>query len=279
MNSQNLPRRRFLSRTLLGSGALLAPQILHGQLRKNTGSDKKGICISVKGKHRNMVEKLQNKWTYTWGPNKPSNLPEGVDFAPMIWGYWGQNNKIIEAGVKAKEQGFENLLGFNEPDKKKQSNMSVEKALQAWPTLEETGLRLGSPACAHPDNEWMKSFMEKAKRKGLRIDFVCVHSYGNTNSQAFLNRMEKIIKLYRKPIWITKFAVGDWQAKSAQQNKHKPKEILKFMEKTLPKLDRNRDIERYAWFPAPQNNKHLGTSALYTQKGALTTLGEFYRDH
>ena len=40
------------------------------------------------------------------------------------------------------------LLGFNEPDLAEQANMTVEKALELWPRLEATGMRLGSPAVA-----------------------------------------------------------------------------------------------------------------------------------
>ena len=42
----------------------------------------------------------------------------------------------------------------------------------------KTGLRLGSPVCVHPDNAWMKAFMQGVAERKLRVDFICMHSYG-----------------------------------------------------------------------------------------------------
>ena len=115
-----------------------------------------------------ILKKLKAEWLYTWGTELPPNLPPTTNFVPMIWGYWGQDNHIRQTGEAAQKAGIKELLGFNEPDQKQQSNISVEKALKKWPLLMETELRLGSPACVHPDREWMKQFMPAAKRKGLR---------------------------------------------------------------------------------------------------------------
>ena len=40
------------------------------------------------------------------------------------------------------------LLGFNEPDRSDQSNMTVEEAIALWPQLVQKSNRLGSPAVA-----------------------------------------------------------------------------------------------------------------------------------
>ena len=40
------------------------------------------------------------------------------------------------------------LLGFNEPDQPDQANMTVQQALDLWPHLMATGMRLGSPSTA-----------------------------------------------------------------------------------------------------------------------------------
>lgn len=243
------------------------------------GSKKKGLCITIKSDHwAKRLADLKAHWFYSWGSNIPNGVPTDVEFIPMIWGYWGNDQSIAKAGTDAKAAGIDTLLGFNEPDEKTQSNMSVEKALKTWPLLMQTGLRLGSPGCVHPDNEWMKRFMAEAKKRELQVDFVTVHSYGGTNSDALIKRLESIHRMYQKPIWITEFAVGDWNAKSPEKNRHRPSAVLNFMEKTLPRLESMDFIERYAWFPAGQDNKALGTSALYDKEGQLTRLGEFYRN-
>lgn len=128
------------------------------------------------------------------------------------------------------------------------------------------------------DSEWMEAFMEGVKKRKLRVDFVCVHSYGGPSAKGFVNRLKKVHRMFRKPIWITEFAVGDWEAASVEQNRHRPESVLRFMEEVLPMLDRLDFVERYAWFPATQDNSALGTSALFDQDGKLTKLGECYRD-
>ena len=273
------PSRRDFLRTALAaslassSGALFADDGL--ALTK-----KKGIGLGSKNPlWAKLLQELNTQWVYTWGANIPENTPKDIDFVPMVWGYWGQDELIRKSALAVQEAGITELLGFNEPDRHNQSNMSVEKALKHWPVLMESGLRLGSPACVHPDNDWMKKFMATAEQKNLRVDFVCVHSYGGANSKTFLKRMEKIHRMYKKPLWITEFAVGDWNAKSPEQNRHKPEAVLKFMEQVFPALDKLDYVERHAWFPALQSNNALGTSALFKDDGELTRLGKFYRDY
>src|SRR5262249_35947653 len=73
------------------------------------------------------------------------------------------------------------LLGFNEPDHPQQANMTVQQALELWPHLTATGMRVGSPATAADPSlsgSWLEKFMDGAKARGYRVDFVCVHWYG-----------------------------------------------------------------------------------------------------
>lgn len=273
-------RRQLIQLSLL---AALAPA---GQIhaapkpRKGAGgSSKKGLGIGGRAPNwSERLEELRCKWFYTWTPNMPGDTPRGITFVPMVSKYDGNPQAVNNAEGSAKKSGAKEILCFNEPDQKSQGDMTVEQALAAWPILQKTGLRLGSPACVHPDNAWMTAFMEGAKKKSLKVDFVCIHSYGAPNADAFIKRLHAIHKLYDKPIWITEFAVGDWNAKSVAENQHKPDEILRFMEEVLPQLDKLDFIERYAWFPANVDSKPLGTSALHDATGKITRLGECYRD-
>jgi len=253
----------------------------------NAETQKKGACITFKYKKgvqwHKRVESLNVSWHYSWSGKLVSAEPEGVEFVPMIWGFWGANDgfkKNIERWSASKKEGeFTHLLGFNEPDGKKQANLTVEKALAAWPHLEKTGLKLGSPGAVHADNAWMKEFMKKADERNLRVDFVCVHWYGGANVNGFINRLRRIHKLYGKPIWITEFAVADWQAKSLDENKYSKEKVYKFMKEVLPKLDKLDFVERYSWFNGSTTSKALGNSALFNDDGSLTKLGELYAKH
>lgn len=268
-------RRDILKLSLLAS----LPNATQARAEDVAVSMKKGLGLTIKspGWNRKLAD-LRCKWFYSWGAAVPDGIPAGTSFAPMIWGYWGNKESIAKDGASIKAAGIKELLGFNEPDQIKQANLSVEKVLDLWPLLMETGLRLGSPGCVHPDREWMKSFMEGAKKRHLRVDFVCVHSYGGPSADALVKRLTEIHKLYGKPIWITEFAVGDWEAKSPAQNRHSPATVLKFMEAVLPRLEKLDFVERYAWFPAGQEDAALCTSALFDKAGKITRLGECYRD-
>jgi len=216
MDIDKLSRRDLIRLSILAS---LAP-VGDAFAAPSGRSLKKGLAITARKKATNgwaeKLRKLNCKWFYSWSPTIPDGIPQGVDFKPMLWGYWGDKAGVAKTGANAKAAGIKELLGFNEPDRKNQANMSVEKALRVWPILMETGLRLGSPAAVHPDNEWMKAFMAGVKKKGLRVDFVTVHSYGGPNPAELEKRLRRIQKMYGKPLWITEFAVGDWNAKTPQ---------------------------------------------------------------
>jgi hypothetical protein len=238
---------------------------------------KKGIGMGGGAESRKKIESLNLGWHYNWTPIWQGRKLKDTPFVPMIWGDNEWSTSALKDLRVVKSKGDANpLLGLNEPDGKDQANMSVEEALAFWPQLEKTNRRLGSPATVHPDNEWMKSFIKGADEKGYRVDFICVHWYGQNDPGKFIERLEAIHKLYDKPIWITEFAIADWSAKSSEDIKHSPEDVLRFMKELLPKLERLDCVERYAWFHAPPDHPQLGSSALFDKQGELTELGEFY---
>jgi hypothetical protein len=49
------------------------------------------------------------------------------------------------------------ILGFNEPDSKAQSNLSVERAIEVWPKLEQSfkdAIVLVSPSVTNSLDSW-----------------------------------------------------------------------------------------------------------------------------
>ncbi len=100
-------------------------------------------------------------WYYNWGTNNDS-MPASAEFVPMIW----DENVVTPANLaKVKSEG-RTLLGFNEPDLPGQAEMAVEQALDLWPQLQATGMRLGSPAVAYGGNTpggWLDRFMTGAR--------------------------------------------------------------------------------------------------------------------
>lgn len=277
----NLTRRKFLSLSAAAAAAIPMHTLAQktGQ-SEASGSKKKGIGLGAKNPFwPGILTDLRCRWVYTWMGNVPTDLPEGTEFIPMIRsGGITNTTAIAKVADQAKANDITELLGLNEPDAAKQDDMTVEAALDAWPLLMETGLRLGSPGCVHPDKDWMVQFMAGVEERKLRVDFICVHSYGGPNAQAFLNRLDKVHAMYGRPLWITEFGVGDWSAKTPEENMHAPETVLRFMDDVLPALDKLDYLERYAWFPSLPESAPLGTSALFDGEGELTILGERYRD-
>lgn len=245
------------------------------------GPRKKGLCLSNKRPPQEVakfVETVGARWLYNWNTEPPEIVPAGVEFIPMIYhGRSVEDHALAHVKSQARVHGYSELLGFNEPDAKTQGNTSVEKALEAWTKLEATGLRLGSPSCVHPDNEWMTAFMKGVEKRGLRVDFVCMHSYGGPGAESLVKRIEQVHALYQRPIWITEFAVADWDAKSPEENRHKPERIADFVAKLLPQLEAMDIVERYAWFHGGVSGAALASSQLFNPDGSITVVGEAYR--
>lgn len=242
---------------------------------------KKGACLGAQSADwADRLRSLNVGWFYQWKSEKTTGSPDGVEFVPMVFGKPNQITPGVEYVKKEKQAfGFQFLLGFNEPDKEEQANMTVEAALEAWPQLMSTELPLISPAAANPEGEWMEKFMAGVKERGYRVDYIAIHSYGGPSASGFLDKLERVHRKFDRPLWITEFGVGDWQAKSVKENKHSAKDIKDFMKTVLPKLDRLKYVHRYAWFPSSPDDPHLGTSALFNADGTLTELGEVYAKH
>lgn len=274
----HLSRRQFLKlAALTGLAAQTGCVVLNGGAA--IGSAKKGIGMSAKkAGWEARLQSVRAKWSYSWIPRKPETFPRGVEFTPMVWSYKGKD-AFAQDIANAKRAGSRNLLGFNEPDQAKQGNLTVEAVLAAWPALQETGLRLGSPGCVHPDKQWMIDFMTRADALKYRVDFVCVHSYGGPNVAALVKRLTDVYERFGRPLWITEFGVGDWKAKTVQENQHSAATVQAFMKECLPALEELKFLERYAWFPAATTSAPLGTSALFNPDDSLTALGELYAAH
>ncbi len=239
-------------------------------------SGKKGVGHGTKNeKDWARVKSLNVSWLYNWGSTFAAGKPKEIEYVPMIWS--GKEAKNVRSRVEAvKAQKHQTLLGFNEPDKKEQANMTVAQALELWPALMASGMRLGSPGAAHPDKEWMKEFMAKAVEKKYRVDFVCVHWYWLPKPADFLGKLRAINKLYNLPIWITEFAVADWETTKEKPNQFSEDEVAAFLQKVLPELEKTPYIERYAWFPSGPNFPALSSSALFDKDGNLTKVGKVY---
>lgn len=281
---------------------------------RNFYVSKKGLGFHTSD-GRSAIEGAQNmglSWYYNWGtaPTYNGTCPNGdlskeLDYVPMIWGaYNGSNEKITEI----KNAKYKTVLGYNEPDFKEQSNVSVETALANQKYFTESGLRVGAPATAigSANSDWFKEYWSKVNHDD--IDFIPIHNYpGNvgvtdaeikSNAKNFIKLVTDTHEMTNKPIWITEFAVANWDqywgGYNGANDENKP-EVRKFMNYVINGFD---DIvglndlefvERYAWFSFNALDFYGGDSSLFNSKddnklnsslkvGSLTTLGKQYRD-
>ncbi|WP_433366242.1 sigma-70 family RNA polymerase sigma factor [Actinoplanes sp. CA-142083] len=217
-------------------------------------------------------------WYYNWASNNDDVPgPSGVEFVPMIRAKGDATDATI---ARAKKESGGELLGFNEPDMAGQADMSVEDALAAWPKLQATGLRLGSPSVAYGGDTaggWLDRFMSGAKDKGYRVDFITLHWYGSDFSAAsvdqFLGYVDAVHKRYNKPIWITEFGLMNF---SGSPKYPSSSQLVTFIKGTTSGLQKRSYVERYAWFglPAVADSVDFG---LYKDGDSPTAAGEAYK--
>lgn len=228
-------------------------------------STKKGAVISLSDPLVSQkIASLNPQWYYTWNAKSILGLP--IPFVPMAWGksYMPPTPALFSDAP---------LLGFNEPDGATQSNLTPQQALSLWPTITESGKRIGSPAtAANPvkPGSWLEQFVTL----GGTFDFVCVHWYAPPNAVSFLAQIDAIWAKYKKPIWVTEFAVADWSGKFP--GGFPPSLVESFMKDACAGLDAREHVERYTWKTRSTSDSKMGTSALFNDDGSLTALGTIY---
>ena len=225
-----------------------------------------------------VVDALVCNWYYNWTPTRfKEDRAIHAQFVPMIW-YGAEIDSTLAA---AKQTGSTNLLGFNEPDNEGEGDMTVAEAVVLWPKLMATGMRLGSPATT-TGSHWLDEFMAAAKLKRLRVDFLCLHWYGDITKPNAVDALREYLlgywERYHIPIWLTEFSGGDFDG---QLRKPTVEDNAAFAAEAGAMLDQLPCVERYAWFGDKWNpqSKEFPTAGLFDGKTrTLTAVGIAYRD-
>jgi hypothetical protein len=239
---------------------------------------KKGVSTyDFSGNAQALVD-VKASWYYNWSPAKTNTggTDPGIEFVPMIWGPANVNATTLS---QVKTRGTV-LLGFNEPDFASQSNMTVQKALDLWPQLQGTGMRLGSPAVAFGADRpggWLDQFMAGAATRGYRVDFITLHWYGGDFSPAAVGQLKGYLQAtwnrYHKPIWLTEYALMRFANGGATVPTQQ--EQVAFVQGSTAMLEGLSFVERYAWFSLPA--KEANSTGLYRTGTTPTEVGVAYR--
>ena len=158
--------------------------------------------------------------------------------------------------------------------------MSVDDALTAWPKLEATGMRLGSPAVSYGGDQaggWLDRFMSGAASKGYRVDFITLHWYGSDFSDAavgqFLGYLDAVHKRYNKPIWVTEYGLQNF---SGSPRYPTSSQEVAFIKGSTAGMQSRSYVERYAWFALPAVGDSL-PFGLYKDGDTPTDAGKAYK--
>jgi hypothetical protein len=224
-------------------------------------------------------------WYYTWGTGVANPGAFDANHVPMIWS--GTPSQSTINNIKSRP-GVEWLLGFNEPERPDQANMSVGQAISSWTTISNgfsgTNIKLVSPAVADTGDgqAWLSSFMSQAAANSLRVDAVAFHWYGVSTpdnpagaASSFLSRVASYHNQYQKPVFITEFAIHDWggnysDAQIIEANRQ-------FLDIVIPELESRSYVAGYSWYHwfsdahLYEGNPPKPTPMAYSYVGAVTS--------
>jgi autotransporter-associated beta strand protein len=215
------------------------------------------------GANYNNLQAVGAGWYYTWGTGDANPGNFDANHYPMFWS--GPSQTTIN-NTLAAEPTY--ILGFNEPERSDQANMSVSQAISAWTTISNstvaynsangTNIKLVSPAVADTGGatggqQWLANFMSQANSNGLKVDAVAFHWYGVSTpsnpsgaASSFLSRVDSYHNSYNKPVFVTEFAIHDWggnytDAEIIEANRQ-------FLNIVIPGLESRSYVAGYAWY-------------------------------
>ncbi len=209
---------------------------------------------------------LECGWSYDW--DNAAVSPVDAEYIPMRHNANWNNYENINVKV-----GSTHVLGFNEPDRPDQADMTVDEVLEQWPQLLASGLRLGAPAVSDGGLNWLYRFIDRADELNYRVDFVPVHFYqANHTAESFRAWLKRIHdRVGGRPLWITEWNNGaNWTCCEPTFEEQK-KTIGEFIDM----LDSTPFVERYSLYNWVGETRKLISNF---DPMTLTPAGEVYRD-
>lgn len=229
-----------------------------GEPTVETGGLYKGVANSPAAE----IAALGATWCYNWMTSPQSSDCDDPLFVPMVWG----GDDVAGAIRAIGNAGYTTVLGFNEPNKSDQANMSVQDAIALWPDMtSDPNIRVGSPAVSDDGRAWLEDFMDQVQANGLRVDFIAMHWYGWNTGSCVAGQLEGAVNWasqWGRPVWITEFGCMGSSNTDEQT-------VLDFFDNAITMLEGHPLVERYAWYPWNTYN-HL------YENGTITALGKAF---
>ena len=241
----------------LTAGALCAAILAVNPADAQVLSSKRGFADT--GANYTNLQATGAGWYYNWG-TAPSNTG-GFDAThrPMFWGWQSQGGIDYTLSLEP-----DYILGYNEPERSDQSNLTVAAAISNWTTISNataayntahgTSIKLTSPAVSDTSagKAWMSDFMTQANNANLQVDAVAFHWYGASTpdnpSQAASNFIGSMnwYHQWNLPVFVTEFAIHDWggnypTADMIEANRQ-------FLDIVVPWMESTSWVQGYAWY-------------------------------
>lgn len=203
------------------------------------------------------------KWFYAWGvkPNAavpPVSAKYGVLYFPMVWNNNYREEDIREIVNNTKPRP-EYILAYNEPNFRKQANMTPAAAAAAWPRLKtiakELNLKIISPAMNFSggsesmgwDNplDWLDAFFKQPGVSKDDVHAIAIHAY-----PYYPGSLKYFVELYKekfnKPIWVTEFC--GWEISADDSSPSSVERQISYLQQAIVYLELDPMVERYAWY-------------------------------
>lgn len=222
------------------------------------------------------------------------------EFSPIKQQYWWPGWDQIDS-----LQNVIHLCGYNEPNMEGQADQSVDVAIEQWPYMFTSGLRLGSPAPTGVYTSWSDDFWAAIKRFNYRCDINVTHIYEYIDGNAWRERVKHMVEESGgRPCWVTEYNNGanwtgeQWPDQSGPRvdihgayidNDGKParnpvnvarpatpanmERQRQWMEEFLPALDGIDKLERTHFFNWVEDARSVIIN------GELTPAGEIFAKH
>lgn len=252
--------KNILSTVLLASTALALPPPLRRESGSNNqttspGGSKRGAAYNDVSAVKALNKNSAISWAYNWAATPDGDLPEGVEFVPMLWGTkslsdFAANIETFLTG--SSPSGSKYIMGFNEPDASNQASMAVSDAASTFKqfiTPYTGSATLVSPAVTNSESanqglDWMSQFLSSCS--DCSVSVLAVHWYGSDagDFMKFVRQaMDTANQHGLKEVWVTEFAFGQDLNRQSTSG-----DSVDFLRKVQPWLDRQKMVTRYAYF-------------------------------
>lgn len=238
--------------------------------------------------------RLGGSWSYSWGRQTSDTFPymdAAHAFSPMQWGNFNWTHGSNQGPPDNIHRDLQSnpkpvyLLGFNEPDKSEQANMTVADALARWPRLEAQQVPLVAPVPANALGTWLDGtagFHALANSLGYRRDYTAVHWYASPDSNGVISHLQSVYNKYGRPVWLTEFSAVRWSGTATWTER----DNFNFLAEFMWRAEALTWLKRYSLFAFIQASPGANQSApdpaeaprsnALRADGSLTPFGALY---